>query len=177
MSSHGYMMLVDVEVEERVKFDGSLGSFAPPPVSAALFPLSNCSDVNISRSASQHQFTLCMKSFCQLVRAARLDKAFLRSTPLCSDHHHLRRYTQTLGRRLITTNPHPADMGKDKEGKSNFQLKVPKGTKDWDGRDMVIREKIFNTITEVFKRHGAVTIDTFVNLDIYPHKLLTDRSV
>jgi histidyl-tRNA synthetase len=25
---------------------------------------------------------------------------------------------------------------------------------------MVIRDKIFSTITEVFKRHGAVTIDT-----------------
>ncbi|KAL9093749.1 MAG: hypothetical protein Q9159_000050 [Coniocarpon cinnabarinum] len=41
-----------------------------------------------------------------------------------------------------------------------FQLKTPKGTKDWDGRDMVIRDKIFSTITNVFKRHGAVTIDT-----------------
>lgn len=47
-----------------------------------------------------------------------------------------------------------------KESKGNFQLKVPKGTRDWEGRDMVIREKIFSTITEVFKRHGAVTIDT-----------------
>ena len=52
-------------------------------------------------------------------------------------------------------------MGKDKE-KTSFQLKVPKGTKDWEGKDMVIRDKIFGTITEVFKRHGAVTIDTFV---------------
>ncbi|WPH02441.1 histidyl-tRNA synthetase [Acrodontium crateriforme] len=52
-------------------------------------------------------------------------------------------------------------MGKDKgEGKSSFQLKVPKGTKDWEGKDMVIRDKIFTTITDVFKRHGAVTIDT-----------------
>jgi histidyl-tRNA synthetase len=67
-----------------------------------------------------------------------------------------------------------------------FELKTPKGTKDckwnsgshltyvtiyWDfcqnihinlgeGKDMVIRDKIFSTITEVFKRHGAVTIDT-----------------
>lgn len=52
------------------------------------------------------------------------------------------------------------DMGKEKEGKTSFQLKVPKGTKDWEGKDMVIRDKIFGTITEVFKRHGAVTIDT-----------------
>ncbi len=28
------------------------------------------------------------------------------------------------------------------------------------GKDMVIRDKIFSTITEVFKRHGGVTIDT-----------------
>ena len=56
-------------------------------------------------------------------------------------------------------------MGKDKgEGKGGgYVLKVPKGTKDWDGKDMVIREKIFSTITEVFKRHGGVTIDTLVN--------------
>ena len=57
------------------------------------------------------------------------------------------------------------DMAKDKgEGKGGgYVLKVPKGTKDWDGKDMVIREKIFKTITEVFKRHGGVTIDTLVN--------------
>ena len=48
--------------------------------------------------------------------------------------------------------------------KESFQLKVPKGTKDWEGKDMVIRDKIFGTITEVFKRHGAVTIDTYVGL-------------
>lgn len=56
-------------------------------------------------------------------------------------------------------------MAKDKgEGKGGgYVLKVPKGTKDWDGKDMVIREKIFKTITEVFKRHGGVTIDTLVN--------------
>ncbi|KAI9806849.1 MAG: Cytoplasmic and mitochondrial histidine tRNA synthetase [Piccolia ochrophora] len=48
-------------------------------------------------------------------------------------------------------------MGKEK---ISFQLKTPKGTKDWEGRDMVIRDKIFSTITNVFKRHGAVTIDT-----------------
>lgn len=28
---------------------------------------------------------------------------------------------------------------------------------------MVIRDKIFSTITNVFKRHGAVTIDTYVS--------------
>jgi len=55
-------------------------------------------------------------------------------------------------------------MGKEKGDKAGYQLKVPKGTKDWDGKDMVIRDKIFSTITDVFKRHGAVTLDTLVNL-------------
>ncbi|KAH7162696.1 hypothetical protein B0J13DRAFT_431225 [Dactylonectria estremocensis] len=44
--------------------------------------------------------------------------------------------------------------------KIKFELKTPKGTKDWEGKDMVIRDKIFTTIAEVFKRHGGVTIDT-----------------
>jgi len=47
-----------------------------------------------------------------------------------------------------------------KEKKGKFDLKVPKGTKDWEGKDMIIRDKIFNGITTVFKRHGGVTIDT-----------------
>lgn len=49
---------------------------------------------------------------------------------------------------------------KESKGKGMANLKVPKGTKDWEGKDMVIRDKIFNTVTGVFKRHGAVTIDT-----------------
>lgn len=44
--------------------------------------------------------------------------------------------------------------------KQQFTLKTPKGTKDWDGKDMVIRQRLFDTITTVFKRHGGVTIDT-----------------
>lgn len=34
------------------------------------------------------------------------------------------------------------------------------GTKDYNDKDMAIREKVFSTITKVFKKHGAVTIDT-----------------
>ncbi|ODQ72769.1 hypothetical protein LIPSTDRAFT_72400 [Lipomyces starkeyi NRRL Y-11557] len=50
-----------------------------------------------------------------------------------------------------------------KEGKEKaqqFTLKTPKGTKDWADRDMVLRSRIFDTISSVFKRHGGVTIDT-----------------
>ena len=41
-----------------------------------------------------------------------------------------------------------------------FELKTPKGTRDYGPFEMTIREKVFATITRVFKRHGAVTIDT-----------------
>lgn len=50
--------------------------------------------------------------------------------------------------------------GKKKESKQQLQLKVPKGTKDWADKDMVIREGIFSTLSSLFKRHGGVTIDT-----------------
>lgn len=35
-----------------------------------------------------------------------------------------------------------------------------KGTKDYTPQEMAVREHIFSTITKVFKKHGAVTIDT-----------------
>ncbi|KAL4785616.1 hypothetical protein BJX76DRAFT_346956 [Aspergillus varians] len=50
-----------------------------------------------------------------------------------------------------------------KEGKSSklsFQLKTPKGTRDWIGVDMILRESIFSAITKVFKRHGGTQLDT-----------------
>ena len=42
----------------------------------------------------------------------------------------------------------------------NFKIKTPKGTRDYGPDDMVIREYVFNTIKNVFKRHGGVEIDT-----------------
>jgi histidyl-tRNA synthetase len=41
-----------------------------------------------------------------------------------------------------------------------FELKTPKGTKDYGPFEMAIREKVFNIIIDVYKRHGAVAIDT-----------------
>lgn len=46
------------------------------------------------------------------------------------------------------------------EGKPQFVLKTPKGTRDYNPKQMAIREKVFNTIINSFKRHGAETIDT-----------------
>ncbi|KAJ0049831.1 hypothetical protein NL108_003601, partial [Boleophthalmus pectinirostris] len=51
-----------------------------------------------------------------------------------------------------------AKLGDD--GKHQFVLKTPKGTRDYNPKQMAIREKVFNTIIHCFKRHGAETIDT-----------------
>lgn len=56
---------------------------------------------------------------------------------------------------------HPNSNKKNaKKSKLQVALKTPKGTKDWADSDMVIREAIFSTLSNLFKRHGAVTIDT-----------------
>uniref|UniRef100_A0A8C5F8Y5 histidine--tRNA ligase n=1 Tax=Gadus morhua TaxID=8049 RepID=A0A8C5F8Y5_GADMO len=39
-------------------------------------------------------------------------------------------------------------------------LLVSQGTRDYNPKQMAIREKVFNTIVSCFKRHGAETIDT-----------------
>ncbi|CRK13620.1 hypothetical protein BN1723_010114 [Verticillium longisporum] len=44
--------------------------------------------------------------------------------------------------------------------KIKFELKTPKGTKDWFGPDMIIREQIFSVMRSVFQRHGAMELDT-----------------
>lgn len=53
-----------------------------------------------------------------------------------------------------------AKNSKKSKKAEQFQLKTPKGTKDWADKDMVLREEIFRTLSELFKRHGGVTIDT-----------------
>lgn len=44
--------------------------------------------------------------------------------------------------------------------KVSFNLKTPKGTKDWSGSDALLRDRIFTTIASVFKRHGGMALDT-----------------
>ncbi len=58
-----------------------------------------------------------------------------------------RTYRTVIAWRTFTTMP-------------QIQLKTAKGMRDWDGKDILIRDKIFSTITDVFKRHGAVNLDT-----------------
>lgn len=48
---------------------------------------------------------------------------------------------------------------KQKESKK-FTLKTPKGMRDFEPKQMTVRERVFKTITDVFKRHGGLSIDT-----------------
>ncbi|KAL3486664.1 hypothetical protein BJX62DRAFT_17787 [Aspergillus germanicus] len=71
-------------------------------------------------------------------------------------YHNSRSFTSQFPSNELT------DMA-TKEGKSNklgFQLKTPKGTRDWMGTDMILREQIFSAISDVFKRHGGTQLDT-----------------
>lgn len=41
-----------------------------------------------------------------------------------------------------------------------FTLKTPKGTRDYNPQQMSLRQDVLAKIVDVFKRHGAETIDT-----------------
>ncbi|GAV07018.1 hypothetical protein RvY_16912-2 [Ramazzottius varieornatus] len=45
-------------------------------------------------------------------------------------------------------------------GAQKLVLKNPKGTRDFEPKQMAVREKVFKTIIDCFKLHGAETIDT-----------------
>lgn len=45
-------------------------------------------------------------------------------------------------------------------GPQKFILKTPKGTRDFQPQQMAIRETVMNKVINVFKKHGAETIDT-----------------
>lgn len=58
-------------------------------------------------------------------------------------------------------------QGKTGEGKKakipsrgKVEIKVPKGTRDWVGNDILIRDKIFKATGDAFSRHGGTPLDT-----------------
>uniref|UniRef100_A0A915Q4R7 histidine--tRNA ligase n=1 Tax=Setaria digitata TaxID=48799 RepID=A0A915Q4R7_9BILA len=46
------------------------------------------------------------------------------------------------------------------DSQKKFEIRCPRGTRDYGPHDMALREHVLNVVTECFKRHGAVTIDT-----------------
>lgn len=55
--------------------------------------------------------------------------------------------------------PKKAAKDKQKQG-GKLELKTPKGMRDYTPQEMTIRESVFKRIIEVFKLHGAVSIET-----------------
>jgi len=53
-----------------------------------------------------------------------------------------------------------ADENGVPEGNQKFVLKTPKGTRDYSPEQMAIRASVLDKVINVFKRHGAETIDT-----------------
>ncbi|KAI0837941.1 histidyl-tRNA synthetase [Hypoxylon sp. FL0890] len=43
---------------------------------------------------------------------------------------------------------------------AKISLKAPKGTRDWSGADLLLRDHVFETITNIFKLHGGTPLDT-----------------
>eukprot|EP00088_Acartia_fossae_P037189 TRINITY_DN3835_c0_g1_i10.p1 TRINITY_DN3835_c0_g1~~TRINITY_DN3835_c0_g1_i10.p1 ORF type:complete len:530 (+),score=145.81 TRINITY_DN3835_c0_g1_i10:66-1655(+) len=52
------------------------------------------------------------------------------------------------------------NQGDSKSGGGKLILKTAKGTRDYEPAQMAIREKVFQKITNIFKLHGAETIET-----------------
>ncbi|XP_057335316.1 histidine--tRNA ligase isoform X2 [Microplitis mediator] len=53
-----------------------------------------------------------------------------------------------------------AKLGDGDAGPQKFTLKTPKGTRDYGPEQMALRLGVLDKIVDVFKRHGAETIDT-----------------
>ena len=52
------------------------------------------------------------------------------------------------------------NMIEKEKDKEKFEVKAPKGTRDFHPHQMAIRRKVMDTVVDVFKKHGAVEIDT-----------------
>ncbi|KAI8871459.1 histidyl-tRNA synthetase [Ramicandelaber brevisporus] len=56
--------------------------------------------------------------------------------------------------------PAAAPASSDRKKAAKFELKTPKGTRDYSDKEMAVREEMFATIKRIFRKHGAVTIQT-----------------
>lgn len=63
-------------------------------------------------------------------------------------------------RSRCTTVDMSAEQQRPQEKSSRFQLKTAKGTRDYGPEQTAVRNDVLGRIAEVFKRHGAVNIDT-----------------
>jgi len=65
----------------------------------------------------------------------------------------------------VSDSAKPLKDGNAQKGEKDIKsgdlvIKTPKGTRDYLPSEMTLRHQMFNTISQCFKKHGAVTIDT-----------------
>lgn len=60
----------------------------------------------------------------------------------------------------VQSTPAPSPEIMATTDKRPLDVKAPQGARDWSGKDIIIRDKIISSMVEVFKRHGAATVDT-----------------
>jgi len=65
-------------------------------------------------------------------------------------------YTERGGRRVKEQKAKKAAN----KGDGKLELKVPKGTRDYGPKQMVIRKQVLDLVTKIFESHGAEAIDT-----------------
>lgn len=62
--------------------------------------------------------------------------------------------------RTATRLPCPSKKSVDVMAAARAEVKVPKGTRDFDPQQTRVRKRVFSIISEVFERHGAESIET-----------------
>ncbi|KAL2201949.1 histidyl-tRNA synthetase [Sarocladium strictum] len=91
-----------------------------------------------------------------------------------NNHNTARQFTTSTSNRSslpYSTNSHDEDDPEDgtmsapetkskENAKGKTVLKIPKGTREWVGPELMLRDHVFNTLTGVFDRHGATPLDT-----------------
>ncbi|KAJ5086760.1 hypothetical protein NUU61_008067 [Penicillium alfredii] len=93
----------------------------------------------------------------------RLSRSSARPSPRATSNQNPRAPTiphHSYPRRTHFSSFHHSDLHAMPKEKNSFNLKTPKGTKDWSGSDALLRDRIFTTIADVFKRHGGTALDT-----------------
>merc|ERR1719219_1024551 len=83
----------------------------------------------------------------QIFTSKSLDKKYKKTPPIDQEVAKLKALKLELGEDANT-------------GGGKLILKTAKGVRDYEPRQMAVREKVLAKIVSVFKKHGAETIDT-----------------
>ncbi|KAM4747339.1 histidine--tRNA ligase, cytoplasmic-like [Rhinophrynus dorsalis] len=96
----------------------------------------------------------CLSSSCRALLMGQRMFVYGTAVRCMSCHQNNQNTKNSLGQQGVMVKPGAGEQ------KRNFVLKTPKGTHDVHPKQMAIRERVFSTVVNCFKRHGAESIDT-----------------